>query len=79
MNNDGVRSMLESLLELSIVELTEIIKSSEDDRTRVAAIAQARALLKDSAIDVVINKDDEEVKKLGEIVDLKSLPFEKKA
>jgi len=79
MNNDGVRSMLESLLELSIAELTEIIKSSEDDRTRVAAIAQARALLKDSAIDVVINKDDEEVKKLGEIVDLKSLPFEKKA
>ena len=79
MNNDSVRSKLEGLLELSITELRKIIESSADERTKVAAIAQARALLKDSAIDVVINKDDEEVKKLGEIVDLKSLPFEKKA
>ena len=79
MNNDSVRRKLEGLLELSITELRNIIESSEDGRTKVAAIAQARALLKDSAIDVVVNKDDEEVKKLGEIVDLKSLPFEKKA
>ena len=79
MNKDSVRQMMENLMELSIVELTEIIKNCEDDKTRVSAIAQARALLKDSAVDVVVNKDDESVKELSNVVDMGKLPFEKKA
>lgn len=76
MNKNDLRKKMEGLMALSVEQLYNIINNSDDDKTVVAAISQARALLKDSAVDVVISEDEEAVKNLSKIVNMKDLPFE---
>lgn len=76
MNKNDLRKKMEGLMALSVEQLYHIINNSDDEKTVVAAISQARALLKDSAVDVVISEDEEAVKNLSKIVNMKDLPFE---
>lgn len=68
--------MMEKLFELSIEELTRVIQETDDDKVRVAAIAQARGLLKDSGVAINIGADNSTVPVLANVVSLEGkLPF----
>lgn len=58
MKKDIVREKLEQLLEQSVDTLTTIIRDSEDEKTIIAAITQARGLMKDSGVDVMLEEGE---------------------
>lgn len=74
-NNDKSLQLMEELHLLSIRELTSIIKTSECDKIRIAAIAQARGLLKDSGVAVQLDSSASNVVNLANVSQIGNLPF----